>query len=588
MPLASPHPVRRHRIQNNFYDAQARAFWHLRLDVPAAVAGPEGFVIHGATYLYYGPLLAMARMPFVLLGHGVDGRLTRVSMILGFAAACTATFHLGRHVARAMGPHSHRRVPMLVLAVAVSPLLALAGWTSVYHETELWAFALFIATIALLAAAHTEPSTASVTWAAIAAVATVLTRASVGYGALAAVVITGVLLWRRQRRELAVRAVGIAVGGAIVNVAVNLAKFGTLLDLPADHQLLTLQDPRRAAWFAGNGGSFFSTRFVPTTVVQYLRPDGVRLERLVPFVRFGPLAHVFGDYPLEGNTPASSLTSSATVLLVAAVIGVIVIVRRHQWQVWPWMLAALVAAVPTLMIGFVANRYLTDLLPLLVVPAAFAFAAWEVRRVRLARGGFAVLAFWGAWCNVSLAVWTSELKNPGFTSLRYHLDDAVFGGSAPSVVRVAAGVPAPRDGVVGVDGVCDGLYIAEQGKWVALERADGVRRARGAFHTPVGTIFTSPDGVLELVATTDGTVARWTPTNGTPVDGTPVHSSPVPQLDIASDPLSGGLTVAIDGHPSLYAFAAPSLANATWMAEFEPVTTSDRGTPICRFLQDRH
>jgi hypothetical protein len=575
-------------FSNNFYDEQARAFWHLRLDVPAAVAGPEGFLIHGATYLYYGPLLALVRMPFVLFGHGIDGRLTRVSMIVAFAAACTATFHLGRHVARAMGPHSHRRVPMLVVSVAVSPLLALAGWTSVYHETELWAFALFITTIALLAGAHTEPSTAAITWAAIASVATVLTRASVGYGAMAAVVITGVLLWRRQQRSLAVRAVGIALGGCVVNVAVNLAKFGTLLDLPADRQLLTLQDPHRAAWFAGTGGSFFSTRFIPTTVVQYLRPDGVRLERLVPFVRFGPLAHLFGSYPLEGNTPASSLTSSATVLFVAAVIGAVVVVRQRQWHVWPWMLAALVAAVPTFMIGFVANRYLTDLLPLLVIPAAFAFAAWEMRRVRLARGGFLVLAVWGAWCNVSLAVWTSELKNPSFTSLRYHLDDTVFGGSPPSVVRVAAGVRAPRDGVVGIDGECDGLYVAEQGKWVGLERADGVRRARGTFHSAAGTIFTSPDGVLELVPTGSGAVARWTPVGGTPVDGTPVGTSLLPRLDIASDPLAGGVTVSIDGHPSLFAFAAPLLADVTWSAEFEPVTTPDRGTPICRFLQSRH
>jgi hypothetical protein len=575
-------------FSNNFYDEQARAFWHLRLQVPASVAGPEGFLIGGRTYLYYGPVLAVLRMPFVLFGHGVDGRLTRVSMVVAFAAACTATFHLGRNIAAAWPQRSHRRVPMLVLSVVVSPLLALAGWTSVYHETELWAFALFIGTIALLAAARTEPTTSCITWAAVGSVATVLTRASVGYGAIAAVAITGALLWRQRQPTVAVRALGIALGGFVLNVVVNLAKFGTLLDLPADKQVLTIQNPHRAAWFAGNGGSFFSARFVRTTLVQYLRPDGVRFERLVPFVRFGPLAHQFGSYPLEGNTPASSLTSSATLLLVAAVIGSVIVIRQRHWHVWPWMLGALLGAVPTFIIGFVANRYLTDLLPLLVIPAAFAFAAWQVQRAQLARGGFAALAVWGVWCNVALAVWTSELKNPGFTSLRYHLDDTVFGGSAPSVVSIIHGVTAPRDGVVGIDGACDGLYIAEQGNWVALERADGVRRAHGTFDSAAGTIFTSPTGTLELVATADGTLARWTPVDGTPVDGTPVRSGAPARLDIASDPVSGGLTVSIDGHASLYAFAAPPLGEVTWAGTFTPITTPDGGTAICRFLQGRH
>jgi len=401
------------------------------------------------------------------------------------------------------------------------------------------------------------------------------------------VVITAALLWRDGRRPVAIRALVPAVIGFVLNIGINVAKFGTLVDLPASKQVLTLHDPRRAAWFAGNGGSFFGTRFIPTTLVQYLRPDGVRLERLVPFVRFGPLAHQFGNYPLEGNTPASSLTTSASLLSVAAVIGIVLVVRRRQWHVAPWMFGAMVAALPTFMIGFVANRYLTDLLPLLVIPAAVAFTAWQVRRVQLARTGMVALSVWGVWCNVSLAVWTSELKNPTFTSLRYHLDDAVFGGAAPSVVSVAPGVPAPRDGIVGIDGMCDGLYIAEQGKWVALERADGVRRAHGTLDTVAGNVFTSPSGSLELVAAADGVRARWAPVDGASVDGTAVRSSPLAKLDISSDPVAGGLTVSIDGHLSLYAFAAPPLTDATWSAEFEPVTTRDRGTPICTFLQDR-
>ncbi len=79
------------------------------------------------------------------------------------------------------------------------------------------------------------------------------------------------------------RQVGAVVGGAALGFAVhagiNWAKFGSPTKLPGQLQLLSINDPARAAWFSGNGDSFFSLRFLPTTVVHYLRPDTVRFER---------------------------------------------------------------------------------------------------------------------------------------------------------------------------------------------------------------------------------------------------------------------------------------------------------------------
>ena len=99
----------------DFYEAQARSMWHLRLDVPASVAGIEGFLIDGRTYLYFGPFLAVARMPFTLIGHAFDGRLTRLSMVLGFVVACSAAHALAvearRHVDAHRPDRSHRRRP---------------------------------------------------------------------------------------------------------------------------------------------------------------------------------------------------------------------------------------------------------------------------------------------------------------------------------------------------------------------------------------------------------------------------------------------------------------------------------------------
>ena len=58
------------------------------------VAGHEGFLIDGRTYLYYGPFLAIVRLPFALFGDVFAQRLTRLSMIVGFVVYCTGAFHL--------------------------------------------------------------------------------------------------------------------------------------------------------------------------------------------------------------------------------------------------------------------------------------------------------------------------------------------------------------------------------------------------------------------------------------------------------------------------------------------------------------
>src|ERR1700712_4254968 len=64
----------------DFYDAQAHAFLGLHLDVAASIPGPEGFLIGGRTYLYYGPFLALVRLPVAVFGHWADGRLVRLSL----------------------------------------------------------------------------------------------------------------------------------------------------------------------------------------------------------------------------------------------------------------------------------------------------------------------------------------------------------------------------------------------------------------------------------------------------------------------------------------------------------------------------
>ncbi len=594
-------------FSTDFYDEQARSLLHGRIDVRPGIPGPEGFLIDGKTYLYYGPLLSLVRLPFALFGQLFTGRLVRLSMTVGFVALLTAAFHLAelaRQWATGIWPDRNRdvwwRTPLFVAAVACSPVLFLAGWVSVYHETELWAAAFGVWAIVAALRCWNGPSRRSAIMAGVAASAATLTRAPVGFGATVGLVLIGLLLWRRARTR-SVEMVGVAATGVVVHLAVNVAKFGSLFGLPGGRQLLSLQDASRAAWFAGNHESFFSLRFLPTTLAQYLRPDTVRFERLAPFIRFGPLAPDYGSYPLETSSPSASLTASATLLLLAGLAGTVIVLRRRAWPWTALLIGAAVAAAPSFIIGFVANRYLVDMLPMLMVPGAIAIAAIPMpgRRAtrRLAQTAVGSLVVWGTWCNVSLAIWVQNLKEPGFTAWRYQLDDQLFGNPAPGLIGFDPGLPVPRDGVVAVDesatGGCIAVYIAEQGSWVALERAQGMLQLTGRF------VF-DPAGETALVEGTDEAGASWTivavadgsgpmrfelRTGEATVTGAPVtQAGSTVAVRIIADPVTKELSVTADGHLALFSFAVPP---GTMIPSSSFTVISDRNETLCRQLQRR-
>ena len=478
----------------DFYDEQARVFLHGRLAVDPAVPGPEGFLIDGRTYLYYGPFLSIVRMPFQLFGDLFTARLVRVSMLIAVVVSCRWSARLARAAKRVVRSQANPAeassrderwtIGLFTAAVAFSPVLFAAGWISVYNETELWAFTLALVSATLIVdwGAGGFRSNRLLGGAVAAALAATLTRAPIGIGVALAIGACGVVLAWRSRTD-GMRAGRLAIIGGLVplvaHAMVNFAKFGTLFSVPGGRQLLSLQDPARAAWFAGNNESFFSSRFLSTTVVQYLRPDAIRFERLIPFVRFGPVGTNRASYPLLGNTPASSLTLTATLLMILAIAGAVWLVR-HRSLTWGLVIVCTtIGALPTLLIGFLANRYLIDMLPPLVVAGAlgaWAIAGWANDRPirRWLRAGAVLLVVWGAWVNVSLATWNLDQKSPGFTELRYQVDDALFPAPSPGLAAIQPGDPVGRDGLTGIhvdgDVGCTGVYSAEQGVWVAVER----------------------------------------------------------------------------------------------------------------------
>ncbi len=568
-------------FSSDFYDEQARSLLRLRLSVRPEVAGNEGFLIGDSTYLYYGPLLAIARLPTALFGDVFAGRLSRLSMIVGYVTLCTAAFHLVHDQVRGRA-HAAWRTAGFVAAVACSPALYLTGWVSVYHETELWAAAFSMwAVVGMLRWLRSGDRRAAVLTACT-IVATLLTRASVGMGVGLAIGLLALhALWTGRDRRSAWLIIAGCLSGVVIHVSVNLARFGSLLGLPAERQVLSLQNPGRAAWFAGNNDSFFSLRFLPTTLVQYLRPDTLDFERLLPFIRFGSPAVDRGSYPVETITPAASITASATLLVIAAAVGLVLIIRARAWRWLVLTLGGCVAAVPTFTIGFIANRYLADMLPMLLVPAAFGFAHWapRSRRVRqVVAATVVVAAAWGLAVNVSLATWTQNLKEPGFTELRYRFDDWIFSDPAPGIIEYEPGQPVPRDGTVtivsgpgaagsSVDGstTCEGVYIAEDGRWAPLERTDGLRQLSGIW-TPADGVTTLAGGDgWSLSADVAGGIARFSLDGDSPAfagdaitgDAVPVDPEGSVAIRVVADEINAEFSVWVDDELALFSFAVP-------------------------------
>ena len=600
-------------FSTDFYDEQARSFLRFRLAVRPEVPGPEGFLIDSKTYLYYGPFLALVRMPFAVFGDVFAGRLTRVSMIVGYAVFCTASYHLVVQARQWLATHRSDTTPAsapspspwrtagFVAAAACSPVLFLAGWVSVYHETELWAAAFAIwAVVGVMRLLHT-PTRRDAWLTAAAIAAAILTRAPVGIGVAAGAGVLALLpplrMWSRSPGAVAGR---LLVGGAVVgftgHVLVNWLKFATALGLPAERQLLSITDPTRAAWFAGNNGSFFSMRFLPTTVVHYLRPDTVSFERLFPFVRYGQLATDRGSYPLETITASASITATATLLFGAAIIGLVVAVRVRAW---PWLITfggACLAAGPTFTIGFIGNRYLVDMLPMLMIPAALAFAALPVSSpalVRAARAAVVALVVWGAWSNVALAMWTQNLKEPGFTEWRYRVDDWMFGDPAPALVALDPSQPVARDGVVAVvvdrdTGRCDAVYIAEQATWVALERNPGPRALRGTIDLAQGSTALAGGDTWTVSAVRDGNDVRVEFDEGTGVQAGAalVIDAGATDVRIVADETTGEFSLTLDGQLALFRFSAPPSPMLAFDG-FTAIEPAPDGGTLCHRLDAR-
>jgi hypothetical protein len=321
-----------------------------------------------------------------------------------------------------------------------------------------------------------------------------------------------------------------------------------------------------------------------------LRPDGIALDRLFPWVTFPSRTTVVGDVTFDTIDRAASIPATMPALFVLSVVGLIAVFRpRRAAASRPDLaalrvpaLGALAGGFVTLTIAFVAHRYISDFLPLLVLAGLAGLHVLLHRldtpatRRAVARAvaiGLATLAALSLWVNFGLAILhqrafsgsLSEDERAGFIGFQHDVDQALPGGTRLDVRR---GEQLPEPGPTGrlfVLGDCDGLYWSDGDAWRGVERtaATGRYRLRVRFpRRPPGTreplVVTGTPGSGDYLAVEyhDHSEIAFTfesEAYDVTLAGEPRAIEPGReyQLDVLRDASVGRLRVDLDGEPAL-------------------------------------
>jgi hypothetical protein len=490
----------------DFYDAQARALFDGRWDMPSEVLSFERFNVDGKFYMYFGPTPSVLRMPLLLFTDALDGRLSRLFTVAACALLVFAVARLSWLARRSVRGDAPLSTGEMVVAAAVvlvgscgtiAPFLA--GWTAVYHEAILWGAAFALLSYGALVAWLLDARRRDLVVASGAAALSVLARGSVGVGPIAAIgLVLAARAWAALRDRRADRGVDwgvlLDVGAALAVPVVlygyvNAAKFGTVLAAPPyEKQDFLLEWPPRIVAMAANDGSLFGWQYAPTILLAYLRPDGVLLDRLFPWVLLKVPTRVVGDAVFEALHPTTSVTAASPLLFVAAVGGMVMAtLQRAVRSVWlAPVLGSVIGGAGALSLAFVDHRYQGDFIALLVVPGVLAtwkVVDWSKGRSRAVVAVLAsvaiVLGAWGLWVSFATAyvfqraqtVFTTVDDRASLVKTQLDVQD-LLGGGLPS--RVTAGDTLPRDetraGTLFVLGDCDGLYRHDGTKWQVVEQ----------------------------------------------------------------------------------------------------------------------
>ena len=511
-----------------FYDIQARAMFHGHLSLPRAKLGIEGFVHDGRTYTYFGIFPSLLRMPVLLLTSRFDGDLTAPSM--GLAWLMTALFSplmlwrlrvitrgraiLGRAEAASFG--------VLVAAIlGGSVFVYLAATPFVFNEDFAWSVPLTIGSLFALLGVMERPSAGRVWASGILILLANLNRTPTGYACVIGALLVG--LWfvfgrgGASNRRWGVPMFVVAVVAFGASCVVTYAKFGTPVGLPMADQVWALVNAHRRYFLAANDGKAFSLGFLPSTIVAYLQPFGIRFTTLFPFVYTpGAPAAAIGAV-LDQTYPTASAPATMPLFFLLACWGTITAFRPKALVPFRLtrivLLAGAAGTAGVLLWGYIGERYLADFLPFFIVAAGVGLIdVWRrlESRSRRARGSFlgilSVVAIYCVVANFAIAVEPSEqMTRSQVQNFVLHEKSLSLTSLADSVQH---GATLPDWGPYGqlyMVGNCSGLYMAsgiteadvpglliDHYTWIPVEQDPAfTRQISFTFNRP-GKYFTRP------------------------------------------------------------------------------------------------
>ncbi len=474
---------------NTIYEVQARAIMHGHLWIPPGSIKYEAFVAHGHQYTYFGIFPSLLRIPVLLFTSSLDGRLSALSITGAWivtAVFCSLLLWRLRIFLRgnaALGWLEASSYGLLLVAILIgSVLVFLASRPATATEDEAWSVALFCGTLFALVGVIERPSWRRIALCGSLVLLTDLNRGTTGYAAVLATFL--VALWFALGREgQALRHWALPIAGAAfvpmaIGCAIDMVKFGVLFGAPFSSQVLFhIEGLQRI-----NGGHYFSLRWLPSTLSDYVDPANFSFSSVFPYLNLPSQSN-----GLFGGQPTAGIPLSMPLLFFAGLIGVTTTFmpgRSKPFRALRLLLiASAVPAAAMMIFGWVYEHYIADFVPLLVFAAMIGLVdVWRrlvsrprstTRFVPLVVGA---LALWSVWANLGFSVapyiYASSTQVANYIKVQRAFSD-VTGHPLDHKVIVSSQVPEPAPvGTLFVKGRCQALYLAwapvPQGKFGAL------------------------------------------------------------------------------------------------------------------------
>lgn len=381
----------------DFFRQQAIAMLNGRLDVPDAdFISNECFYRDDRCYGYFGLVPSLVRLGAFALARSTDPNPGPIVVAVGVAVALWAAIDLALRVA-ASSPAGYRLTPRSRLAlIGITALLLGPGGLLVYLSQAKLYYEPIVAMVAGLLVCFTfvyrwleDRAPRNLVVAIVASVIATNSRPAALLPTLVVGLGVVIVAWRRgsatQRRDA-------ALGTALV-IAPTASALGVMwlklrAFVPSMEVYRGYDSPGTQAIVVANDGALTGLRFLPTNLVNYLRPDTLGIDGEWPWFRHllplekGPILlppmvrqGIYVEYSasLTNTMPvALALTIGFTVLVM---VGVVQLTSTQRIGFSLLVAAAATAPVAILTNFLLATRYLGDFVPLITVGTVFALVS---------------------------------------------------------------------------------------------------------------------------------------------------------------------------------------------------------------------